>query len=109
MVREMQEGWRDPGRFLLGHPDCQDFGRKFKIAFSGCADEPCGLVRMHDFGAVAQVKNVDGQERRGFAVARELPGPPKADALRTLDAIGAARQRSASSRIRTARKRTGSP
>ena len=24
-------------RFLLGHPDCQDFGRKFKIAFSGCA------------------------------------------------------------------------
>src|SRR6478736_6863026 len=29
-------------RFLLGHPDCQDFGRKFKIAFSGCADEACG-------------------------------------------------------------------
>ena len=24
-------------RFLLGHPDTQDFGRKFKIAFSGCA------------------------------------------------------------------------
>ena len=23
--------------FLLGHPDTQDFGRKFKIAFSGCA------------------------------------------------------------------------
>ena len=22
--------------FLLGHPDTQDFGRKFKIAFSGC-------------------------------------------------------------------------
>ncbi len=55
-------------RFLLGHPDCQDFGRKFKIAFSGCADEPCGLVRMHDFGAIAQVKNVDGQERRGFEI-----------------------------------------
>src|SRR5213078_3602629 len=24
-------------RFLLGHPDCQSFGRKFKPAFSGCA------------------------------------------------------------------------
>src|SRR6266849_5489033 len=31
--------------FLLGHPDCQDFGRKFKIAFSGCRDNACGLVR----------------------------------------------------------------
>lgn len=53
-------------RFLLGHPDCQDFGRKFKIAFSGCADEACGLVMMHDFGAVARVATVDGVERRSF-------------------------------------------
>ena len=30
--------------FLMGHPDTQDFGRKFKIAFSGCKDEPCGLT-----------------------------------------------------------------
>ena len=30
--------------FLLGHPDTQDFGRKFKIAFSGCQQHPCGLV-----------------------------------------------------------------
>src|SRR5215210_2660924 len=30
--------------FLLGHPDVQDFGRKFKVAFSGCKDEACGLV-----------------------------------------------------------------
>ncbi|MEZ5351047.1 MAG: nitrite/sulfite reductase [Bryobacteraceae bacterium] len=50
--------------FLLGHPDCQDFGRKFKIAFSGCRDEACGLVRMHDLGCVAVVR--DG--RRGFEV-----------------------------------------
>ena len=41
-------------RFLLGHPDCQDFGRKFKIAFSGCAGEACGLMMMHDFGAIAR-------------------------------------------------------
>jgi sulfite reductase (ferredoxin) len=53
-------------RFLLGHPDCQDFGRKFKIAFSGCAQEACGLVMMHDLGAIARVERVDGIERRGF-------------------------------------------
>ena len=32
-------------RFLLGHPDAQDFGRKIKIAFSGCKGEACGLCR----------------------------------------------------------------
>src|SRR5438094_4242863 len=36
--------------FLLGHPDCQNFGRKFKIAFSGCRDEACALARLHDLG-----------------------------------------------------------
>ena len=30
--------------FLLGHPDAQDFGRKFKIAFSGCEEHACGLA-----------------------------------------------------------------
>ncbi|HYO83687.1 MAG TPA: hypothetical protein VES20_19955 [Bryobacteraceae bacterium] len=50
--------------FLLGHPDCQAFGRKFKIAFSGCADEACALTSLHDFGAIAAVR--DG--KRGFAV-----------------------------------------
>jgi sulfite reductase (ferredoxin) len=53
-------------RFLLGHPDVQDFGRKFKIAFSGCADEACGLVMLHDAGAIAKTRVVDGAERRGF-------------------------------------------
>lgn len=53
-------------RFLLGHPDCQDFGRKFKPAFSGCAGEACGLVMMHDFGAIARTTIVDGEEKRGF-------------------------------------------
>lgn len=53
-------------RFLLGHPDCQDFGRKFKPAFSGCANEACGLVMMHDFGAIARRTVVDGVERRSF-------------------------------------------
>jgi sulfite reductase (ferredoxin) len=49
-------------RFLLGHPDTQNFGRKFKIAFSGCADEGCGLAKMHDLGLVARMR--DG--KRGF-------------------------------------------
>jgi sulfite reductase (ferredoxin) len=52
--------------FLLGHPDTQDFGRKFKIAFSGCKDEPCALTSMHDVGAIAKRRVVDGREERGF-------------------------------------------
>ena len=52
--------------FLLGHPDVQDFGRKFKVAFSGCKDEGCGLVNMHDMGVIAVKKIVDGAEKRGF-------------------------------------------
>ena len=54
--------------FLLGHPDCQDFGRKVKIAFSGCKGEACGLVMMHDLGALAVKKNRRGQEIHGFAL-----------------------------------------
>ena len=54
-------------RFLMGHPDTQDFGRKVKIAFSGCEQNPCGLVTMHDMGAIARTKVVDGKRRRGFA------------------------------------------
>ena len=53
-------------RFLLGHPDAQNFGRKVKIAFSGCADEACGLVMMHDIGAIAKTRVEDGALRRGF-------------------------------------------
>jgi sulfite reductase (ferredoxin) len=52
--------------FLLGHPDVQDFGRKFKIAFSGCREEGCGLVNMHDMGAIAVKRIEDGVEKRGF-------------------------------------------
>lgn len=55
-------------RFLLGHPDTQAFGRKFKIAFSGCPDRPCGLARMHDIGLIAAVRAEDGRTRQGFRV-----------------------------------------
>ena len=53
-------------RFLLGHPDAQDFGRKFKVAFSGCRQHACGLVSMHDLGLIAATKTANGVERRGF-------------------------------------------
>src|SRR5687768_15754591 len=54
--------------YLLGHPDTQDFGRKFKIAFSGCAHEACGLVSLHDLGGIAATRMVDGKEVRGFEI-----------------------------------------
>ena len=54
-------------RFLMGHPDTQDFGRKVKIAFSGCEQNPCGLVTMHDMGAIAKMRVMDGKKERGFA------------------------------------------
>jgi sulfite reductase (ferredoxin) len=52
--------------YLLGHRDIQDFGRKFKVAFSGCEDEACGLVSLHDLGGIAATKVVDGKTVRGF-------------------------------------------
>jgi sulfite reductase (ferredoxin) len=52
--------------FLLGHDDTQDFGRKFKVAFSGCKDNACGLTNFHDMGAIAKTRVVDGVTKRGF-------------------------------------------
>ncbi len=54
--------------YLLGHDDVQDFGRKFKIAFSGCEDHACGLVKIHDMGFLARVKEIDGEQKRGFTI-----------------------------------------
>jgi sulfite reductase (ferredoxin) len=52
--------------FLLGHDDTQDFGRKFKVAFSGCKQNPCGLVTFHDIGLIARVRGDNGTSQRGF-------------------------------------------
>jgi sulfite reductase (ferredoxin) len=52
--------------FLMGHPDTQDFGRKFKIAFSGCKHNACGLTNFHDLGCIARTRVVDGKLQRGF-------------------------------------------
>ncbi len=53
-------------RFLLGHPDAQNFGRKFKPTFSGCGRHACGLAAMHDLGFTAATREVDGKVERGF-------------------------------------------
>src|ERR1039457_5330712 len=53
-------------KFLLGHPDCQNFGRKFKPAFSGCSQHGCGLTNMHDLGLIAVTQSENGKEKRGF-------------------------------------------
>ena len=54
--------------YLLGHPDTQDFGRKFKIAFSGCESEACALANIHDLAFVARTQTIAGTRRRGFLV-----------------------------------------
>ncbi len=53
-------------KFLLGHPDCQNFGRKFKPAFSGCTKHACGLTNMHDLGLIAVKRGENGAQKLGF-------------------------------------------
>src|SRR5437867_7309084 len=55
-------------RFLMGHPDCQNFGRKFKPAFSGCSQHACGLTSLHDLGLIAKKRTNEaaGREAVGF-------------------------------------------
>ncbi len=53
---------------LLGHPDTQDMGRKFKVAFSGCKTRSCGLTNIHDLGFIAKTWQVNGVTHRGFEV-----------------------------------------
>lgn len=54
--------------FMLRHPDAQNFGRKFKISYSGCEEKACALAMMHDIGAIAQVREIDGKQIHGFKV-----------------------------------------
>ncbi|HEY6945819.1 MAG TPA: nitrite/sulfite reductase [Candidatus Acidoferrum sp.] len=56
-------------RYLLRHPDFHDLPRKFKIAFSGCADDGgCAVAGIHDVGLIAQVRGSNGTAHRGFRV-----------------------------------------
>lgn len=65
--------------FLLGHDDTQDFGRKVKVAFSGCKDQPCALVNFHDIGGIAKVR--DGKRGFEFYVGGGLGSVPYPAAL----------------------------
>jgi len=53
-------------KFLMGHPDCQNFGRKFKPAFSGCEQHACGLTSLHDVGFIATTRTENGEKKFGF-------------------------------------------
>jgi sulfite reductase (ferredoxin) len=53
---------------LLGHPDTQEMGRKFKVAFSGCKTSSCALTNIHDLGFIAKTWQANGVTRRGFEV-----------------------------------------
>lgn len=50
-------------RLFLRHPLSETLPRKFKIAFSGCAND-CAKAAIHDLGFIAQIR--DGE--RGFKV-----------------------------------------
>ncbi len=54
-------------RYFLRNPICQEMGRKFKMSFSS-SDEDTALSYLHDLGFIPKVKNVNGEEIRGFKV-----------------------------------------
>ncbi len=71
-------------RNMLRNPICQRLPRKFKSAFSSCADD-CAGTPFHDLGLIAKVRpDSDGNEELGFEI-RAGGGlstmPRKADVL----------------------------
>jgi sulfite reductase beta subunit-like hemoprotein len=53
---------------FLRHPACQNFPRKFKIAFYGGGSEDIAYTAIHDIGFVAAKRTVNGKEEKGFQV-----------------------------------------
>jgi sulfite reductase beta subunit-like hemoprotein len=51
--------------YFLRNPLNQNLPRKFKFAFEGCPTDHA-RVGIHDFGAVAKIKEINGQKVRGF-------------------------------------------
>ena len=52
-------------RYFLRHPVCQNLPRKFKIAFEGSTVDRA-RIPIHDFGAVARIKEIGGKKVYGF-------------------------------------------
>ena len=55
-------------RFGVRHPITQTFPRKFKSAFTGCDSHDAVAAAIQDLTYVSQIREVDGQEKRGFKV-----------------------------------------
>lgn len=53
--------------YFLRNPICQEMGRKFKIAFSS-SESDSAFTLIHDIGLIPKVKEVNGEEVRGFKV-----------------------------------------
>src|SRR5438876_6622187 len=51
--------------YFLRNPINQNLPRKFKFAFEGCPTDHA-RVGIHDFGAVAKIREINGQKVRGF-------------------------------------------
>jgi sulfite reductase (ferredoxin) len=51
--------------YFLRNPIGQNLPRKFKFAFEGCPTDHA-RVAIHDFGAVAKIKEINGKKVRGF-------------------------------------------
>ncbi len=56
---------QNTARALLRNPRTQQLPRKFKIAFSGCAED-CALAAINDIGLLARTECSDSQVRHGF-------------------------------------------
>jgi len=53
--------------YFLRNPIGQNLPRKFKFAFEGCSTDHA-RVPIHDFGAVAKIRDVNGKKVRGFQI-----------------------------------------
>ncbi len=53
--------------YFLRNPVCQEMGRKFKIAFSS-SEKDSAFAFIHDIGLIPKLRQVNGQEVRGFKV-----------------------------------------
>ena len=55
-------------RYAVRNPLTQNFPRKFKTGFTGCADHDAINAAVQDLSFIAQVRRDGGQEQRGFKV-----------------------------------------
>ena len=55
-------------RYAIRHPLTQNFPRKFKTSFTGCADHDTVASAIHDLSYIAQVRQENGVTKRGFKV-----------------------------------------